>query len=81
MDRITGWLGLVLIHGATLPTLVGRLNGNDTSLPELTLVLMVWSGLICYAIRAWLQRDVIYMVSNGIGFVCNSLLLALIVWS
>lgn len=80
MDRLTGWLGLVLIHGATLPTLWERLNGNVVSMPELSLVLMVWAGLICYFVRAVLQRDTIYMISNGIGFVCNSLLLSLIVF-
>jgi hypothetical protein len=80
MDRLTGWLGLVLIHGATLPTLWDRLQGNDVSMPELSLVLMVWAGLICYFARAVIQRDVIYMVSNGIGFVFNSLLLTLIVF-
>jgi len=80
MDRLTGWLGLILIHGATLPTLWDRLNGNAVSMPELSLVLMVWSGLICYFARAVIQRDVIYMVSNGIGFVFNSLLLTLIVF-
>lgn len=81
IDRFSGWLGLVLIHGATLPTLYNRLQGTDVNLPELSLVLMVWTGLICYFVRAVVQRDKIYMLSNGIGFVFNSLLLTLIVWS
>ena len=80
LEKLCGWAGLVLIHGATIPTLIGRLNGSDTSLPELSLVTMVWLGLCFYFARAIIQRDTIYTISNGIGFVFNSLLLIMIVF-
>ena len=84
MENVYGWLGVVLIHGATIPTLYSRLldGGDSLPLPHVSLVLMVWAGLICYFVRECIgRRDTVYLVSNGIGFVFNSLLLTLIVFN
>ena len=75
-----GWFGMVLIQGATLPTTYGILVGTNPKLPEISLILMVWSGLILYFIRAVAKRDTLHIVSNGIGSFLQSALLALIVF-
>lgn len=76
-----GWLGMLLLQGATVPTTASRILGNaDTPLPPLSMVLLVWAGLALYLIRAIYQRDRLYIVSNAVGFVLNSVLLALIVF-
>ena len=76
--EIIGWFGVVLIHASTLPTIIGVLNGTNPNLPELSLVLMVWFGLVCFTIRAISQGDTMYIVSNLIGFSMNSILLTII---
>jgi hypothetical protein len=75
-----GWLGMLFIQGATVPTTIGILNGQDVKLPEISLVLMVWTGLALYFIRAIGNRDFLHITSNGIGFFLQSSLLALIVY-
>lgn len=81
LENKLGWAGVVFLQGATLPSMVATLRGvAGATLPPLSLVFMVWTGLLLYFYRAYLQRDVVYMTSNGIGLVLNSILLALIVF-
>ena len=76
-----GWAGVVLLQGATLPSMLGRLTGGaEAHLPPLSMVLMVWTGLMFYLARAIRQNDVVYITSNGIGVFLNTVLLALIVF-
>lgn len=76
----SGWLGMILVQCATVPTAVSNIMGWSNQLPPLSMVLLVWVGLSCYFVRAYAQRDKLYMVSNGVGFVLNTILLALIVY-
>ena len=73
-----GWAGVVMLQGATLPSMIGRLTGQGADLPPVSMVLMVWMGLLLYLARAVRQKDVVYITSNAIGFFLNSVLLYLI---
>jgi len=79
-SEVGGWVGMCLIHGATLPTTVGNIMGWTHTLPPLSMVLLVWSGLALFLWRAIARRDFLYTVSNAIGFTLNSVLLAIIVY-
>jgi len=78
--EIGGWIGMLLIHGATIPVTVSNILGWSDKLPPLSMVLLVWSGLALFLWRAIDRKDVLYIVSNAVGFVLNSILLALIVF-
>lgn len=78
--EIAGWLAMVMLHSNTIPTTVSLILGYNAILPPLSMVLLTWAGLALYLWRAIYQRDMLYMVSNGIGFALNSLLLAIIVF-
>ena len=81
MSEACGWIGMILIHGATAPTSVSVLMGWSTDLPPLNFILLVWLGLFLFLIRAIYAKDTLYIVSNAIGFSLNSLLLALIAFN
>jgi len=75
---VSGWAGLALIHGSTLPTIIQALaTGSSPDLP-LSLVLMVWSGLALFLVNAVLTRNWLYTVSNGIGFAFQSVMMLLL---
>lgn len=74
-----GWLGMALIHGATLPVTIGVIMGMSTHLPPLSMVIMVWAGLALFFFRALARFDYLYLVSNGVGFSFQSVLLYLII--
>lgn len=75
-----GYIGMILIHAATIPTTVGNIMGWTDKLPPLSMVLMVWLGLILFFVRALVRFDWLYLISNGVGFVLNSILLCIIVF-
>ena len=77
--ELCGWLGLIMIHAATLPTTYAVIKGESANLPPLSMVLMVWGGLLLFFIRSTIVRDRLYLFSNGIGFFFQSVLLAMIV--
>jgi len=78
--EIGGYVGMIAIHAATLPTSIGVIMGWTDHLPPLSMVLLVWIGLILFFIRALVRFDWLYLISNGIGFIANSILLILIVF-
>lgn len=78
--EICGWFGLILIHGSTLPVTYAAIKGDAVILPPLSMVLLVWSGLLLFFIRSFIMKDKLYMVSNGIGFFLQSAMLALLVF-
>jgi len=80
LAEIGGYAGMALLQGATLPTTIPLLLGYSTTLPPLSLVLMVWIGLILYFFRALVRFDFLYLISNGIGVILNLILLVLIVF-
>jgi hypothetical protein len=80
LAEIGGWLGMVLIHGATIPTSISVIMGWSSDLPPLDMVLLIWSGLFLFFIRALARIDWLYLVSNAVGFFLQSLLLAIILY-
>jgi hypothetical protein len=75
-----GWVGLVLIHGATLPVTYMALKGAAVVLPPLSMVILLWSGLLLFFVRSAIQKDRLYMVSNGVGFFLQSIMLSMLVF-
>ena len=80
LAELGGWIGMILIHGATLPTSISLIMGRSTKLPPLDMVIMVWIGLALFFIRALARVDFLYLTSNLIGFVLNTILLSIIVY-
>lgn len=76
---ICGWIGLILIQSATIPTIINRIFDPTVTMPPLDMVALIWAGLFLFLIRALIQKDMLYIVSNSIGFFFQSVLLYLIV--
>ena len=81
ISEMCGWIGMILIHGATAPTSISVIMGWSTNLPPLNFILLIWLGLFLFLVRAISAKDTLYIVSNAIGFALNSLLLSLIAFS
>ena len=80
-SKIAGWVGMVLIHSATLPATISIIMGWSENMPPLSMILLVWTGLFLFLIRAIADNDKLYIFSNAIGFFFNSILLILIVFA
>jgi hypothetical protein len=73
-----GWLGVVVLHSATIPSLLAVMSGLTDSMPPVDLVLLVWSGLFLLFVKAAVQRDMLNLVTIGFGFAVQAVMMALI---
>jgi hypothetical protein len=84
MSRVTadmlGWLAVILIHCATVPTLLALLYGLTDHTPSLDIVLFMWTGLMLMFARAVVLRDALNIVTIGLGFMVQAVLLAAILF-
>jgi hypothetical protein len=75
-----GWVAVVMLHLATIPTMIAVLTGLTEKMPPVDMVLFSWVGLFCLFIKATIQKDILNIVTIGLGFFCQASLLALIVF-
>ena len=75
-----GWLAVVLIHSATVPTLLALLTGLSDNVPNLDIVLFMWAGLVLLFMRAVVLRDVLNIITIGVGFITQAVLMAMILF-
>jgi hypothetical protein len=73
-----GWLAVIILHAATIPSLLAVMAGLTDRLPGVDLVLLVWSGLTLMFVKAAVQKDVLNLVTIGVGFVIQAVMMALI---
>lgn len=77
---ICGWSGMILIQSSTLPVTYGIWKGTATHIPPMSMIILVWAGITLYLVRAIIQKDMVHITSNTIGFVTQSALMAMVVF-
>jgi hypothetical protein len=75
-----GWLAAIALHAATIPTLLALLTGMTDSTPSVDVVLFMWLGLVFLFGRAVILKDLLNVVTIGLGFVIQAVLIALILF-
>lgn len=78
--EMAGWVGIAFIQGATVPATLQALFEANADLPPLSMVLMLWIGLALFLWRGYCQKDRVMVVSNGVGFALQTLLLSIMVF-
>ena len=73
-----GWIGIALIQGASLPSMVAVFMGWSANLPPASMVVMIWIGLGLFLYRSYLRKDHLAVVSNGLGAILQTILMAII---
>lgn len=75
-----GWIGVILVHLATIPTLVAVLTGLTEKLPPVDIVALMWLGLFMFFIRSVIAKDLLNIITIGFGFFVQAMLMALIIF-
>jgi hypothetical protein len=73
-----GWLAVLVLHAATIPSLLAVMSGLTDRLPAVDLVLLVWGGLSLLFVKAAVQKDMLNVVTIGFGFIIQAVMMALI---
>lgn len=73
-----GWLAVIFFHSATIPTLLAVITGLSDKMPTVDLVLLTWAGLACLFAQAAVNRNMLQVITITLGFMMQSVLMALI---
>jgi hypothetical protein len=75
-----GWLAVILIHCATIPTLLALLTGLSDNVPNLDIVLFMWAGLVLLFVRSVVMKDALNIITIGTGFIVQAVIMAMILF-
>jgi hypothetical protein len=73
-----GWLAVLVLHAATIPSLLAVMSGLTDKMPSVDLVLLVWAGLTLLFVKSAVQKDMLNVVTIGVGFIVQAVMMALI---
>jgi hypothetical protein len=72
------WVGVLALHGATVPTLLGLMTGITDTTPPIDIVLILWAALTMFFIKAVIKKDLLNILTIGLGFIGQATVMALI---
>ena len=75
-----GWLAAIVLHCATIPSMLALLAGLNDRLPSVDIVLFIWAGLILLFARAILLKDILNIITIGVGFMAQAVVMAFILF-
>ena len=73
-----GWLSIILLHAATIPSFLAIMSGLTDRAPSSDLVLLIWTALTLLFFKAAVQKDMLNLITIGLGFIVQASMLALI---
>lgn len=75
-----GWITIILLHFASIPTLLSVLLGQTDKLPPVDLMIFVWSALITLFFKSLIDRNFIYIATICMGFAAQTVIMSLILF-
>lgn len=75
-----GWFAAILLHGATIPPILGLMMGLSDRLPSIDVVMFVWTGLVLLFLKALISKDMLNVITIGVGFIIQAGLLGMLVF-
>jgi hypothetical protein len=75
-----GWLTIVLLHFASVPTLIAVLMAQSDRMPPVDLMMFVWSALITLFFKALIERNFLYLATICLGFAGQTVIMSLILF-
>lgn len=74
------WVAVIIIHAATIPTMLAIMSGLTEKMPPIDLVLFTWAGLALLFVKATILKDMLNIVTIGFGFIIHAVILSLILF-
>jgi len=77
IDSIS-WTGLIALHAVTIPSLFGLMTGLTDNTPPIDMVIILWAAMALFYVKAILEKNTISLIIIGLGFIMQSMLMALV---
>jgi len=71
-------ISVILLHSSTIPTLLSLMFGISDKTPILDMVLLLWAALLAMFAQAIIQKNYIIVTVITVGFMVQSVIMALI---
>lgn len=75
-----GWLTILLMHFAAIPTLAAVLMGVSDKLPPVDLMIFVWAALTTMFFKSLIERNFLYVATICLGFIAQVVIMGLILF-
>jgi hypothetical protein len=75
-----GAISIVLLHLATMPSLISVLLAHTDRLPTLELVVFIWAALAAMFFKSLLEKNFFYITLICLGFLSQTVIMSLILF-
>ena len=75
-----GWITIIVLHFASIPTLLAVLMAQSDKLPPVDLMVFVWAGLLTLFFKSLIERNFLYIATICMGFAAQTLIMGLILF-
>ncbi len=75
-----GWLTIILLHLASIPTLISVLMAQTDKLPPVDLMIFIWSALITFFFKSLIEKNYLYVATICLGFSAQTVIMSLILF-
>lgn len=75
-----GLMTIILMHLASIPTLLAVLTGHSDRLPPVDLMIFVWSALITLFFKSLIEKNFLYIATICLGFCAQTVIMSLILF-
>lgn len=72
------WMSVLCLHAATAPALFGLMFGLTDKPPPIDMVIIIWGALALLFIKAIIKKDRLNLITIGLGFMVQAIVMALI---
>jgi len=75
-----GWLTAIVLHAATVPSMIALMTALSDRLPNLDVILFIWTALVLLFARAIILRDQLNIITIGAGFIAQAVMMAFVLY-
>lgn len=75
-----GWITAIVLHAATVPSMIALMSALSDKLPNLDIILFIWTALVLLFARAIILKDQLNIITIGIGFIAQAVMMAFILY-
>lgn len=72
------WTALIALHAVTIPSLLALMTDMTDVTPPIDMVIILWAAMGLFYIKSILEKNVVSLIIIGIGFIMQSVMMALI---
>lgn len=73
-----GWAALIGLHLVTVPSLIGLMSGLTDYTPPIDMVIILWGSLGLFYVKSIIEKNIVSIVIIGLGFIAQSVMMALV---